>query len=125
MRRAGTLLATAVLLVALWSGIAIAAKRYPTTATAPHYANTIFTGKVTAGGGCQANRNVNINFTSLTGQNDTSGSGKTNSKGHYRVDSPENAQSGTYVARVSKRIFKVHGVKHVCLAATSPPLVIP
>ncbi len=111
-------------------GTAQAAKKYSTTLSALSYGDTLFTGTVSAGGGCKKGREVDVSDTSVppgpAPPNTAGGSGKSNKKGKFTVDSPFEAQSGhSYVATVGKKTIKVKGKKHKCGAATSPVLTIP
>ncbi|HYU61415.1 MAG TPA: hypothetical protein VEK39_11695 [Solirubrobacterales bacterium] len=130
MKRAFISVVAALGVAGLVAGGALAAKTYTTTVPVPQYSNTLFTGKIAAKGGCQKGRDVEVFDTSVppgpTPEGTAGGSGTTNKKGKYTVDSPFEAQSGhSYVASVGKKTIKVNGEKHKCLAGASDPLAIP
>jgi hypothetical protein len=83
---------------------------------------TTYSGRVKAKGpsGCKKNRTVTISRGGpLVGQVGTQ------SNGSYSLTLPGAPLAGTYTASVPKKVIKKGAKKFVCLAATSPPVVIP
>jgi hypothetical protein len=131
VRRAGVLLAVAVLAVGLSTAPAGGAKKrqgkaWASEITLVHAASTQFSGRVSSNlKACRAQRLVTIFYTdSGTGQTLPLSVQRTDKQGGYLVSLPKPAFAGTYHAEVTQQKIRALRARQTCRAARSATVAV-